>query len=568
MTTIDILGTAHAVVKYKSGRRLPKGVYLMACVATLCQGGTTSTKEATRQVATALSRDWIANGLTPKTMINIQKQLTGDYDAMKRLGRSLRKQGGDKQSKANRKKDFDTKMNEMYDVAGKGGIATQPPTKKRKAPLPKTAVSQLGQRGRPLYIPRPTTLSQQSRSSADDGSPYINPKDALEEKRAPYQGSILRSSRTQICEPIGRVWTKCMSRCKVSEEDLRFILVTVNNDVYLEHTGEEAWVLESDLGDASEQDDSLEDEEGLKRRRVATDLSNVFPSRRAMRDWMKAGAILELKCLADKVHDKDDDTVITWGCDDGSKAAGVRTYDVKASHVTVQKKGEERRTFTAGFLENISHTAENAAMSMQFTLDVLGLLAGVSGEDIKHNIDFWMADRASDVDPSLEKLGIPARRRLKCCAHIILCIDEALEKVFKDREQRVGLSKLLEVQSSRFNIAGRGSSILTLGQIALAKVLSPSHASGTISLYDAFCDFMEKQDTKNEFKGFVSNRFGRKANSAVLFLKHRSLIKKFFEEQVDENSNLLWLACHAYLNNEWFHECSTIYADVAVSVKT
>ena len=121
------------------------------------------------------------------------------------------------------------------------------------------------------------------------------------------------------------------------------------------------------------------------------------------------------------------------------------------------------------------------------------------------------------------------------------------------------------MQSSRFNIAGRGSSILTLGQIALAKMLSPSHASGSISLYESFCDFMKTKDTKNEFKGFVSNRFGRKANSAVLFLENRSIIKEFFKDQVDEHSNLLWLACHAYLNNEWFFACSTIYADVAVS---
>ena len=81
------------------------------------------------------------------------------------------------------------------------------------------------------------------------------------------------------------------------------------------------------------------------------------------------------------------------------------------------------------------------------------------------------------------------------------------------------MAKLLQVQSTRFNVAGRGLSILSLGQIALAKMLSPSHASGSLSLYESFSAFMKKKGMKNEFKGFVSNRFGRKANSAVLFVE-------------------------------------------------
>ena len=37
-------------------------------------------------------------------------------------------------------------------------------------------------------------------------------------------------------------------------------------------------------------------------------------------------------------------------------------------------------------------------------------------------------------------------------------------------------------------------------------------------------------------------------------------------EQVDEHSNLLWLACHAHLNNEWFAKCSITCADVADTI--
>jgi hypothetical protein len=165
------------------------------------------------------------------------------------------------------------------------------------------------------------------------------------------------------------------------------------------------------------------------------------------------------------MRDKDEDTVVTFGVDDTTKAAGMRSYDVKGTHTTFQTKDGQRSTCTTGFQENIAHTAAAAAESMQFTMDVLGILAGTDGGMMKEMIGFWMSDRALDVDPSLEKPGVEPRRRLKCYAHITLCmcIDEAIEKVLKDHELRIGLSRLLEVQSTRFNIAGRGASILTLG---------------------------------------------------------------------------------------------------------
>lgn len=174
-----------------------------------------------------------------------------------------------------------------------------------------------------------------------------------------------------------------------------------------------------------------------------------------------------------------------------------------------------------------------------------------------------MSDRASDVDPCLDVLGVPEERRAKCCAHILLCVDEALEKVVKAHEQKIGVGKLLHVKSSRFRLPERGgSSILTLGQIAISKMLSPSHAAQSISLYTSFCDFLGNHDVKNSFKGFTSNRFGRKASHAVETLKIMPLLLKFFEEEVDEHDNLLFLAVHAYIRNEWFLNCSRIYADL------
>ena len=53
--------------------------------------------------------------------------------------------------------------------------------------------------------------------------------------------------------------------------------------------------------------------------------------------------------------------------------------------------------------------------------------------------------------------------------------------------------------------------------------------------------------TKNEFKGFISNRFGRIGELSHLLIDHLQHIRDFFEEYVDENSNKLVLAVHTYL---------------------
>jgi hypothetical protein len=46
----------------------------------------------------------------------------------------------------------------------------------------------------------------------------------------------------------------------------------------------------------------------------------------------------------------------------------------------------------------------------------------------------------------------------------------------------------------------------------------------------------------------------------------RDLIVEFFNEQVDEKSNLLNLSVLTYVQNEWAKECATIMRSVAVDV--
>lgn len=75
-------------------------------------------------------------------------------------------------------------------------------------------------------------------------------------------------------------------------------------------------------------------------------------------------------------------------------------------------------------------------------------------------------------------------KRLKCCDHMILGVDNAIDKVLKNIEQMIGVHKLLQLSAGEKAFNSPASSIHTLGLIALAKLLSPSHAAHSISLYN------------------------------------------------------------------------------------
>ena len=79
-----------------------------------------------------------------------------------------------------------------------------------------------------------------------------------------------------------------------------------------------------------------------------------------------------------------------------------------------------------------------------------------------------------------------------------------------------------------------------MGLIAITKLLSPSHASHTVSLYNEYITWMEVNNiTHDGFAGFISNQFGRITELAKEFLKRRELIMAFFEAVVDENPSLI-----------------------------
>ena len=92
---------------------------------------------------------------------------------------------------------------------------------------------------------------------------------------------------------------------------------------------------------------------------------------------------MSLKYVAEKIINEGDNSVITVGLDDTSKAAGHRMYDVKTDHITFKSETEPRKFLTTGYKENISHAGIDGAKYYQHTLKCLSLLAGCTEEDLK-----------------------------------------------------------------------------------------------------------------------------------------------------------------------------------------
>ena len=184
------------------------------------------------------------------------------------------------------------------------------------------------------------------------------------------------------------------------------------------------------------------------------------------------------------------DNVITVGLDDTTKAAGHKIYDIKADHITVPVP-ESKKSLTTGFLENMSHSGEDSAATYEEKLKILAILGDSTLDEIKNEVDFWMSDRAGDNETFRESMAILESKNLKCCAHITLGVDNACDKVFREAEQRIDVHNLISVKVGEKAFISSGSSIHTLGEITISKLLSPSHAAHSVSLYSEFVQWME-----------------------------------------------------------------------------
>ena len=252
---------------------------------------------------------------------------------------------------------------------------------------------------------------------------------------------------------------------------------------------------------------------------------------------------------------------MTIGLDDTAKAAGNRQYDVKSDHITIAGPSGKKNTLTIGYIENASHSSKDGTKAYEFKLNCLAILANSTVDELKSDIDFWMTDRAGECEILLQNLGIDSSKMLKCCAHMILGVDHAIDKVFKNTEQMIGVQKLLEVSAGEKIFLSPGSSIHTLGLIAIAKLLSPSHAQHSVSLYNDFKSWMADNGHQCDgLKGFAAKRFGRIAELALQYLTCHESIQVFFNAVVDINSNKLVLAVSTFIQNDWFTCCSEIYS--------
>ena len=178
------------------------------------------------------------------------------------------------------------------------------------------------------------------------------------------------------------------------------------------------------------------------------DVSDALPSECAVKNAIEDAAILRLKEIGEKVlKNREEGGKNTLHFDDTIKKSGSKSFDVKTVLITTAKKTENgekiKNSHSLGFEENLSHKASDGAETIKNMLSRIAVLIGVSYEEFLDLMDYSMTDRGGDVDALLDELGLPKEDRMKCNAHILLCIDSSLNKAFKDFEVKVGVENIL-----------------------------------------------------------------------------------------------------------------------------
>ena len=302
----------------------------------------------------------------------------------------------------------------------------------------------------------------------------------------------------------------------------------------------------------------------------------VLPHRSNIASKLSDFSLLSFLDMAESIENaKANEQVVTYGTDDTTKAAGFKKFDMKTNHITIIGEDKTRETYTSGFYENISHKGIHAADTIRHDIAKMAVLTDNSYKEMEDMIDFFMTDRAGDADTMLNELGIEEERRLKCNAHILLAVDNAMDTMLKDTETLIGKSKVISENAAHvFN--SNKSSIWYLGLIAFAKLLSPSHSKESVSLYTDYTKFLREHHLSTKeilegFKGFQGNRFGRIGEISTAIIRHLPFINEFFEKMVLEHSNKLVLAVHAYQRSQWFIMCCEIgrkiYQEVTLPIK-
>ena len=387
-----------------------------------------------------------------------------------------------------------------------------------------------------------------------------------------------RSVDPRVCQLLVDLESKFEIEARRSRQVLAHI---ANSELFQQKWEIRDW--EDDMNENSSEETDMENNlaepEKKKRKRFTKDNTYVLPSRKTVAQYVKDSALLNFKHVADHIiaGKTEGNTTVTFGSDDTKKAAGHKTIDVKTGHITIVKSDgavTTRETFSTGYLENVSHSGSDNAAGVQSWLTQMSVLTDVPYEEILGMFDFWMNDRAGDSDASLDELGISSEKRLKCNAHILLCIDQAIDKVFKDHETTFGVQKLIGLGAAHV-FSGGSNSIWWLGLIAFSKLLSPSHAQQSISLFSLYTEFLTRDAQsssetsevstnllKSGFTSFSSNRFGRLPELSTTFTQHEQQLREFYSNSVDENANKLVLACFTYLESDWFKLCCKVASEI------
>ena len=360
--------------------------------------------------------------------------------------------------------------------------------------------------------------------------------------------------------------TVMQSVYKVDARKARELLAYIANKIFQQH-----WTVAAEKRKRTESEEEIE--ECKAKRRKLSNLDHQLPDRKAVASYLADFSLLSFTDMAERISNCGENETVTYGVDDTIKAAGFKRYDVKTNHVTIEDENKNRETFTSGFYQNASHKGKDAAETVQHDLAKMAVVTNTTYREILDHFQFFMTDRAGDSDVMLDELGIDETKRLKCNAYVLLVVDVALDKVFRDVETLIGVSNLIGKGAAHV-FSSPKNSVWFLGLIAVAKLLSPSHNTESISLYEEYTKYLsgiDEDDLKNDFKGFISNRFGRLGELSAAITKHIHHIRNFFDNQVDENANKLVLAVHNFVSSDWFLTCCDVakyfYDEITIPIK-
>ena len=390
-----------------------------------------------------------------------------------------------------------------------------------------------------------TRLRSATPSSASSGSSLASSVSTTASPQSAFPKIPVRFGRKTLNPKVMVAAVHVAAKYDISLSNTVKIFVDLMNMVC-----DQEWTSEADFDDNTEEETCAEPVEDVidienppskKQRKVQYDLTYRFPSRQTLSAWLRDGAILSLKFMADSLINKEEGAVVTWGTDDTIKKAGHRVFDSKSHHITVMGPNTDRHTFTTGFDPNLSHKGSDSAFSIHTKLQMLSVLSSCSVEDIKSQVNFWMGDRADDVTKAFEILGIESGRVLRCSAYISVGADAAVDKVFKQFETTIGVQNLITLNAGQAAFINNNS-VFTMAINALSNfsATANSHATLPYSLCVMYKKWRKAEGLdKIDFEDFTSNRFDRIATLANRFLQHREDLIPFFEQCVDEHSNKL-----------------------------